>query len=80
MSSEDFRSVGEVVSSLEGNLVCFTNFRSLAELRADPVQRIFHWPVVEPVKDTEREEVFAAVNLFARQFDVSLQRVHAWCQ
>src|SRR5215216_7705391 len=76
MSGENFGRVGEVVTSLQRDLISFGQLGTLRELGLDPVQRVLHRAVVEPVKHAESKEVFGAINLFTRELYVALEGVH----
>ncbi len=72
VGGEDLGRVGEVVAGLQGDLVGARDLRRLRELRLNPVERVLHRAVVEPVEDAEREEVLAAIHLLARELDARL--------
>ncbi len=76
MGRENFSRIGEVVTSLQRDLVCLRQFRTLRKLCANPVQRVFHRAVVEPVEHAERKEVFRPINFLTREFDVALEGIH----
>src|ERR1044072_7932309 len=76
MGGENLSGVGEIVTRPQGNLVSLCQLRTLTKFGLDPRQGGFHWPVVEPIQDAEREEVFRAIDLFAREFNIALQRIH----
>src|SRR5437016_6399640 len=75
MSGEDFGCLGEVITSLERDFVRLNQFRVLFELGINPIQSWIERPVVQPVKDAEREKVLAAIDLLTRKLHVSFQSV-----
>ena len=72
---ENFGCFSKVVSGLQGDFVCFNQLRVLFELGVDPIQGRIERSIVKPIQDSEREEVLAAIDLFARELHIALQGV-----
>ncbi len=72
---EDFSSFGKIVTCLKSDFVRFDQLRVLFELRTDPAQGCIERAIVEPVQNTERKKILAAIDLFAGKLHVTLQSV-----
>ena len=71
MRGEHFRCFAVIESCLQGESIGFCNLGILFKFQIDPIERVFHRAIVEPVHQTKCEEIFAPVDLFFRQFRFS---------